>query len=150
MSQELSLHSILNNPDIMFSQKSTDFLLMVCWYCTIHILVGLSFSNNGSCLDVGSSDVNITYSFCWKTCLMCCSLSLTLSASHVLPTNMLSKQEVEPNTASTWIRPPAFTGSRPTLSQGFGQAYTMVVLNYVQNLLYFSQSQYENSAVVCG
>jgi len=141
MPHELTLYSILNLPDIMLSQKSTDFMMMVCWYGTMHILVGLLFSNDGSCLDEGSSDVTITYSFCRKTCLMCCSSSLTLSASHVLPPSMLRKQEVEPSAASTWIRPPAFIGSRPTLSQGFGQAYTTVDQDHVQSLLYFSQNQ---------
>lgn len=118
MSQELSLYSILNFPDIMLSQKSTDFLLMICWYDTMHILVGPLFSSAGSCLDMDSSDVTITYSFCWKTCLMCCSSSLTLSASHVLPPNTLTKQEVEP---STWFRPPAFIDGRPNLSQVSGR-----------------------------
>lgn len=63
------------------------------------------------------------------------------TASHVLPPNMLRKQEVEPSAASTWIHLPTFIGSWPTLSQDFGQVYTTVVKNHVQSLLYFSQNK---------
>lgn len=121
MPQELTLFSILNLPDIMLSQKSTDFMLMVCSYGTMFILVGLLFSNDGSCLDASSSDVTITYSFCRKTCLMCCSSSLTLSVTrpvtqYVTQTGSRTErnQHLNPPTSLHWFA----TNSEPSFRAG--------------------------------